>query len=142
VPVFVGARTAWAEGIGEIPTPLELPQRWYLILVPDCHVSTAEIFSHRQLTRNSIPIKMATFFGGDSRNDCQELVRSLYPQVDKALKALDNFGEARLTGTGACVFISFATAAEAEAARAQLTSECTSIIARGINESPLPLELV
>jgi 4-diphosphocytidyl-2-C-methyl-D-erythritol kinase len=142
VPVFVGAHSAWAEGIGEILTPLDLPQRWYLILVPDCHVSTAEIFSHRQLTRNSIPIKMATFFGGDSRNDCQELVRSLYPQVDKALKVLDNFGEARLTGTGACVFVSFATACDAEAAQAQLPGEWTSVVARGINESPLPLELV
>jgi 4-diphosphocytidyl-2-C-methyl-D-erythritol kinase len=142
VPVFVGAHSAWAEGIGEILTPVELPQRWYLIVVPDCHVSTAEIFSHRQLTRNSIPIKMATFFGGDSRNDCQELVRALYPQVDKALKVLDNFGEARLTGTGACVFVSFATADEAAAARVRLPSEWTTIIARGINESPLPLELV
>ncbi|MEZ5573609.1 MAG: 4-(cytidine 5'-diphospho)-2-C-methyl-D-erythritol kinase [Halioglobus sp.] len=142
VPVFVGAHTAWAEGIGEILTPLELPERWYLILVPDCHVSTAEIFSHRQLTRNSIPIKMATFFGGDSRNDCQELVRSLYPQVDKALKVLDNFGEARLTGTGACVFISFDTATQAEAVRTQLPSEWTSILARGVNESPQLLELV
>ena len=62
VPVFVGAHTAWAEGIGEILTPIELPERWYLILVPDCHVSTAEIFSHEQLTRNTIPIKMAAFF--------------------------------------------------------------------------------
>jgi len=142
VPVFVGARTAWAEGVGEILTPVELPQRWYLILVPDCHVSTAEIFSHRQLTRNSIPIKMATFFGGDSRNDCQELVRSLYPQVDKALKVLENFGEARLTGTGACVFVSFDSAAEAEAVQRQLPGEWSSILARGVNESPLPLELV
>ena len=106
--------------MGEILTPVELPQRWYLILVPDCHVSTAEIFSHQQLTRNTSPIKMAAFFEGHSRNDCQQLVRQLYPEVDKALKLLENFGEARLTGTGACVFASFATEAQASGGTAQL----------------------
>lgn len=142
VPVFVGARTAWAEGVGEILTPIELPERWYLILVPDCHVSTAEVFSHRQLTRNSIPIKMATFFEGDTRNDCQQLVRRLYPQVDKALKVLDNFGKARLTGTGACAFTSFGNEAQARKAQKQLPGEWTSILAHGVNESPLPTALV
>lgn len=142
VPVFVGARTAWAEGIGEILTAVELPERWYLVLVPDCHVSTAEIFSHPQLTRNSIPIKMSAVFGGDSRNDCQQLVRQLYPQVDKALKILDSFGAARLTGTGACAFVTFGSEAEARAAQKQLSSEWTSILARGVNTSPLPKELV
>jgi len=142
VPVFVGAHTAWAEGIGEILTPLDLPERWFLILVPDCHVSTAEIFSHQQLTRNSPAIKMAAFFEGDSRNDCQQLVRRFYPEVDNALKKLENFGEARLTGTGACVFASFGTAAEARAAQRQMPREWTSIVARGINESPIPEALV
>jgi len=142
VPVFVGARTAWAEGIGDILTPIELPERWYLILVPKCHVSTAEIFAHRQLTRNSIPIKMATFFEGDSRNDFQQLVRGIYPEVDKALKVLANFGEARLTGTGACVFISFDNADQASRAQTQLPGGWTSILARGVNASPLPIELV
>tara|TARA_R110002072_G_scaffold36181_2_gene106600 strand:+ start:47972 stop:48802 length:831 start_codon:yes stop_codon:yes gene_type:complete len=141
VPVFVGARSAWAEGVGEILTPVELAQRWYLILVPDCHVSTAQIFSHRQLTRNTIPIKMATFFEGESRNDCQQLVRRLYPQVDKALKMLDNFGEARLTGTGACAFISCENATEAESVRNELPGEWTSILAKGVNSLPLPIEL-
>jgi len=142
VPVFVGGHTAWAEGIGEILTPVELPQRWFLILVPDCQVSTAEIFSHQELTRNSPAIKMAAFFEGDSRNDCQQLVRRFYPEVDNALKKLENFGEARLTGTGACVFASFGTAAEARAAQRQMPREWTSIVARGINESPIPEALV
>jgi len=137
VPVFVGAHTAWAEGTGDLLTPVDLPERWYLILVPDCHVATARVFSHRQLTRNSIPIKMSAFFQGDSRNDCQELVRRLYPAVDKALKILDNFGEARLTGTGACVFVSFASEDEARLARARLPGAPTSILARGVNTSPV-----
>ena len=142
VPVFVGAHTAWAEGIGEILTPLDLPERWFLILVPDCHVSTAEIFSHQQLTRNSPAIKMAAFFEGDSRNDCQQLVRRFYPEVDNALKKLENFGEARLTGTGACVFSSFGSATEARAAQRQLPREWISIVAQGINESPVTEALV
>lgn len=142
VPVFVGARTAWAEGVGERLTPVDLPERWYLILVPDCHVSTAEIFSHPQLTRNSIPIKMATFFEGDSRNDCQPLVRMLYSPVDNALKVLEKFGDARLTGTGACAFICFDDAARAAEVRKQLPGGWTSILARGVNASPLPKELV
>ncbi|RLA59714.1 MAG: 4-(cytidine 5'-diphospho)-2-C-methyl-D-erythritol kinase [Gammaproteobacteria bacterium] len=142
VPVFVGARTAWAEGIGEILTPIDLPEQWFFILVPDCHVSTSEIFSHQQLTRNSPPIKMASFFEGGSRNDCQQLVRHLYPEVDKALKWLANFGEARLTGTGACVFASFSTASEARAAQRQLPHNWAGIVTQGVNESPILKALV
>lgn len=135
VPVFVGARTAWAEGVGEILSPVTLPHRWYLILVPGCHVSTGQIFSHRQLTRNTKPIKMAAFFEGDSRNDCQHLVSKIYPEVGNALKLLDKYGEARLTGTGACVFVSFDSEPEARAAQADLPKSCQSIVAEGVNES-------
>ena len=141
VPVFVGARTAWAEGVGEILLPVELPTRWYLILAPACHVSTAEIFSHRQLTRNTSPIRIAAFFEGHARNDCQELVRHLYPEVDKALKILEKFGAAKLTGTGACVFTDFDTEAQARAAGKQLPTGWQGIIARGVNESPLEHDL-
>ena len=135
VPVFVGARSAWAEGIGEILSPVTLPRRWYLILVPGCHVSTGQIFSHRQLTRNSKPIKMAAFFEGDSRNDCQNLVSEIYPEVGNALKLLNKFGEARLTGTGACAFVSFVSEPEARAAQVSLPKNCRSIVAEGVNES-------
>jgi len=85
---------------------------------------------------------MASFFEGDSRNDCQQLVRRLYPEVDNALKLLENFGEARLTGTGACVFTSFGTAAEAGAAQRQLPPRWTSIVTQGMNESPILKALV
>jgi 4-diphosphocytidyl-2-C-methyl-D-erythritol kinase len=137
VPVFVAAHTAWAEGIGEILTPVELPERWYLVLTPDCHVSTAEIFSHRQLTRNTSPIKIAAFFEGHSRNDCQELVRNLHPEVDKALKVLEKFGDARLTGTGACVFVGFDSESQARAAEAQVSVNWPCVVAKGINQSPV-----
>lgn len=137
VPVFVAGRSAWAEGIGDILTPVELPECWYLVVVPNCQVSTAEIFSNEQLTRDASAIKMASFFEGDSRNDCQPLVRSLYPEVDKALKWLDKFGEAKLTGTGACIFASFEHKIEAEAVRGKLPAKWQGFVARGVNYSPV-----
>ena len=142
VPVFVAGHSAWAEGIGEILTPLELPEFWYLIIQPGCHVSTAKIFSCEQLTRDTSPITLAAFFRGDSRNDCQPIVRNLYPEVDNVLKWLDKFGEAKLTGTGACVFASFETKEEADAAKRQLPENWTGFVARGINNSPVLQSLV
>ncbi|MDH4039036.1 MAG: 4-(cytidine 5'-diphospho)-2-C-methyl-D-erythritol kinase [Gammaproteobacteria bacterium] len=137
VPVFVGGHTAWAEGIGEVLTPVDLPERWYLVITPDCHVSTGQIFSHLQLTRNTAPIKMATFFEGYSRNDCQELVRRLYPDVDAVFGWLERFAPARLTGTGASVFASFGTEAEAGAVLRQLPQRWAGVTARGLNTSPV-----
>lgn len=137
VPVFTAGYTAWAEGVGEILTPVELPECWYLVVVPPCHVSTAEIFSNEQLTRNTSPIKIAAFFEGHSRNDCQNLVRNLYPEVDNALKWLDNFGEAKLTGTGACVFASFPDEHPARLALGLLPDSMTGFVAKGLNTSPV-----
>ncbi len=142
VPVFVGGRTAWAEGIGELLTPVDLPERWYVIITPPCHVSTGQIFSHLQLTRNTSPIKMATFFEGYSGNDCQDLVRRLYPDVDAAFNWLGRFAEARLTGTGASVFAGFDTEAQAEAVVRQLPHQWTGVSARGLNISPVAASLL
>ena len=136
VPVFVAGHSAWAEGVGEVLTPVELPPRWFLIIKPDCSVSTAEIFSHRELTRDSHPIKIAAAFEGGTRNDCQPIVRQLYPAVDKALKWLDNFGEAKLTGTGACIFAAFGSRSEATAVLQQVPSHWQGFVARGVNRSP------
>ena len=137
VPVFTAGHTAWAEGIGEILRPVNLPDSWYLVIAPQCHVSTAEIFSNEQLTRNTSPIKIAAFFEGHSRNDCQNLVRNLYPEVDNALKWLDNFGEAKLTGTGACVFASFPDEHPARLALGLLPDSMTGFVAKGLNTSPV-----
>ena len=137
VPVFTAGYTAWAEGIGEILTPVELPDAWYLVVAPDCHVSTAEVFSNEQLTRNTSPIKIAAFFEGHSRNDCQEIVSEIYPEVDNALKWLSNFGEAKLTGTGACVFASFPDEQQARSALGQLPKPMTGFVAKGLNKSPV-----
>lgn len=136
VPVFTAGHSAWAEGVGERLQALELPPRWYLVLHPGCRISTREIFSDRQLTRDTPPITIATFFQGGSRNDCQATVAERYPEVAKALNWLGNFGDARLTGTGACVFASFAREAEARAVLEQVPAPWTGFAARGLNQSP------
>ncbi len=151
VPVFVGGRSAWAEGIGEVLTPVDLEERWYVIITPPCQISTSQIFSHLQLTRNTSPIKMAAFFegysqegrslAGYSRNDAQALVRNLYPGVDESLSWLNRFGEARLTGTGASVFAGFGTESEARAVLQQLPHQWTGVAARGLNRSPVTASL-
>ena len=138
VPVFVGGRTAWAEGIGERLEPLKLPRRHYLVLVPNCQVSTAEIFSHysqRELTRGNSAFTITTFLREGGRNDCESIVRQLHPEVDRAMKWLGSFGQARLTGTGACVFAEFATNAMAEAALRQLPMGWRGFAATGVNRS-------
>jgi 4-diphosphocytidyl-2-C-methyl-D-erythritol kinase len=137
VPLFVRGHSAWAEGVGELMEPVELPSQWYLVVAPACQVSTAEVFSSRELTRNTPPIKMATFFAQGGRNDCEQVVRSLHPDVDNLLIWLANFGEARLTGTGACCFLAFASEAEARAVFAQLPETWQGFVARGINHSPV-----
>ncbi|MDO3381979.1 4-(cytidine 5'-diphospho)-2-C-methyl-D-erythritol kinase [Gilvimarinus algae] len=138
IPVFIGGQTAWAEGIGERLTPIETPRLWYLILAPKCHVSTATIFSHKDLTRDTRPIKVAAFSQGGGQNDCEPLVRALYPEVDNALIWLRNFSpHARMSGTGACVFAPFDSESEAHNALAQAPPELPGFVAKGISHSPL-----
>lgn len=137
VPIFVYGRAAWGEGIGEVLTPLELPEHWYLVLVPRCKVATAAVFSDEELTRNSAPITIKSFIGGDDRNDCLAVVRRRYPEVSAALDWLATVGRPRLTGTGACVFCTFATVAQARAACSQVPPRFAAFVARGMNRSPL-----
>jgi 4-diphosphocytidyl-2-C-methyl-D-erythritol kinase len=137
VPIFVHGHAAWAEGIGERFEELEPPTDWYLILLPDCQVSTAEIFAQPDLTRHSPRIKIRDFLGGDSRNDCLPVVRRRHPQVAAALDWLNQFAESRLTGTGACVFAAFADEQQARDTCRALPANLDGFVARGINRSPL-----
>jgi len=138
VPVFVNAKTAWAEGVGEALQAIEMPQDWFLVVQPDCHVSTPQVFSHKDLTRDTPAIKVAAFLEQGGKNDCQALVRALYPQVDKALDWFAQHGyPAQMTGTGACVFTRFATAAEAQHVHSRLPKHLPGFVAQGINQSPL-----
>jgi 4-diphosphocytidyl-2-C-methyl-D-erythritol kinase len=138
VPVFVFAQTAWAEGVGEALQAIEMPQNWFLVVQPDCHVSTQQIFSHKDLTRDSPAIKVAAFLEQGGQNACQALVRRLYPQVDEALNWFADQGHpAKLTGTGACVFTQFATAEKAQQVLACLPKHLPGFVAQGVNQSPL-----
>ena len=133
VPVFVRGTSAWAEGIGDELTPLELPSRWFVIICPDCHVSTQEIFGAPELTRNTPPITVSAFFEGPVRNDLQPVVESRYEQVSTAIKWLSGHGTAMMTGSGACVFASFYSRAEAQHVAESAKSELNVFVAKGIN---------
>ncbi len=138
VPVFVNAQTAWAEGVGEQLLAVEMPPKWFLVIQPECHVSTAAIFSNKCLTRDTAPITVAAFLEQGGKNDCQAVVRALYPEVDKALKTLEKFCQtAIMTGTGACVFASFDSSEKAQQVQQQLPCTLPSFVARGVNQSPL-----
>lgn len=137
VPVFVHGHAAWAEGIGEQLTDIEPATAWYLVLLPDCHVSTAEIFAQPDLTRHSPRIKIRAFLKGDSRNDCLPVVRRRHPRVAAALDWLNQFADARLTGTGGCVFAAFADEQHARATQQALPAGLEGFVARGVNRSPL-----
>ena len=133
VPVFVRGTSAWAEGIGDELMPLELPARWFVIIYPDCHVSTQEIFGAPELTRNTPPITVSAFFEGPVRNDLQPVVESRYEQVSTAIKWLSDHGSAMMTGSGACVFASFQSQAEAQRVAASAKGEFSVFVAKGIN---------
>jgi 4-diphosphocytidyl-2-C-methyl-D-erythritol kinase len=138
VPVFINAQTAWAEGVGEQLQAIEMQPKWFLVIQPDCLVSTAEIFSHKDLTRDTSAIKVAAFLERGGQNDCEALVRKLYQQVDNALIWLQKFDRnARMTGTGACVFASFESAEIAHNVQAQLPKHLPGFVAQGVNQSPL-----
>ncbi|MCW2268194.1 MULTISPECIES: 4-(cytidine 5'-diphospho)-2-C-methyl-D-erythritol kinase [Pseudomonas] len=137
VPVFVRGHAAFAEGVGEKLTPVDPEEPWYLVLVPQVFVSTAEIFSHPQLTRDSLPLKMRPVPKGNSRNDCQAVVEQSYPEVRNSLNLLSKFTEARLTGTGSCVFGAFPSKAEADKVLALLADTQTGFVAKGSNISML-----
>ena len=137
VPVFVQGVSAWAEGVGELLTPLELPEPWYLVLLPSCHIATAEIFADPELTRDSPRITIADFLSGSRENDCLTVVLRRYPEVARAMAVLGEYAEPRLTGTGAAVFAAFDTEAEAREVSARLPASLQGFVARGRNRSPL-----
>ncbi|HTY48914.1 MAG TPA: 4-(cytidine 5'-diphospho)-2-C-methyl-D-erythritol kinase [Steroidobacteraceae bacterium] len=137
VPVFVRGSSAWAEGRGEVLTPVSLPERWYVVLHPKVAVPTAPLFQAPELTRNSPPITMRGFLESGGTNAFEPLVRARYPEVDRALDWLGRFAPARLTGTGSCIF---APCLDEDAARriaARVPAPWRAQAARGLAVSPV-----
>ncbi|MHB8666844.1 MAG: 4-(cytidine 5'-diphospho)-2-C-methyl-D-erythritol kinase [Burkholderiales bacterium] len=141
VPVFVFGENAFAEGVGEQLTPLTLPDAWYLVLVPGVHVPTGAVFAAPELTREAKPIKITAFFGGLKRralrNDLEPVVSKRYPEVARHLAWLKQHGEARMSGSGACVYAEFSTESAARAIHAQLPPAMHGLVARGLERHPL-----
>jgi 4-diphosphocytidyl-2-C-methyl-D-erythritol kinase len=137
VPVFVGGKAAFGEGVGERLTPIEPPEPDYVIVHPGCGIATAEIFQAPELTRNSDAITIRAFLREGGRNDCEGVVRQRYPEVARALDWLGQFGHARLTGTGACIFAAVESRARAEEICRTIPKGWRGFACRGRNRSPL-----
>ena len=143
VPVFVHGRNAWAEGVGEILTPIDLPTAWYVVASPGVHAATAALFQTADLTRNAAPAKIAGFLSGSSPlgavlgNAFEPVLRRREPAVEAMFAMLARIGTPRLTGSGSGCFVEFADRGSAEAALASLPPGTDAWLARGADRSPL-----
>jgi 4-diphosphocytidyl-2-C-methyl-D-erythritol kinase len=153
VPFFLCGFNAFAEGVGEVLTPLELPPAWYLVLVPQVQVPTVAVFAAPELTRNTKSVKISSFSGTSSgasgkvgsgklgvdfgRNDLQPVVCARYPEVARSLQWLAQHGAARMSGSGACVFAQFDVEADAAAVLASLPAGMRGMVVRGLERHPV-----
>lgn len=137
VPVFVRGFAAWAEGVGEKLTPIAPKEACYLVICPDCHISTQEIFSHPELTRDTEIMTITRALDQGGHNDCEAIAKATYKEVTEALDWLSPYGKAQMTGTGACVFAGFNDEKSAQAALQALPENWLGFVAWGKNQSPL-----
>ena len=144
VPVFIFGDNAWAEGVGESLTAFALDPAWYVVLVPPVNVPTGLIFSAPELTRNSLPVTIPGFSAGlkglgaePIRNDLESVVVARYPAVGQHLAWLKQYGAARMTGSGACVFAAFSAEQAARDVLAQKPAWIEGFVARGLAQHPL-----
>jgi len=138
VPVFVRGHNAWAEGVGEYLLPVELPPAWYLIVDPEVHVPTRELFQAPELTRDAAPATISDFVSGTVLGNAFEpVLRQRQPRVDAVLTELSRHGQARLTGTGSGCFVEFDNETRAREAQSALPASWRSHVAAGAARSPL-----
>lgn len=135
VPVFVHGQSAFASGRGEVLEPIELPPRWYVVVQPAVHVSTREIFTAPELTRDTPALRIRALPADGGHNDCEPVVRDRYPAVAEVLDALAGHG-ARLTGTGACVFVATVSRAAARAIVDKLPGHWATWVVPGLQSAP------
>jgi 4-diphosphocytidyl-2-C-methyl-D-erythritol kinase len=148
VPVFVHGQSAWAEGVGELLTPIELEQKWFLVIQPNVSVSTAEIFADQGLTRDCEALTITRFLKGSGseklNNVFEPIVTKKYPQIAAAIEWLSSYSPARLTGTGSCIFASFLSEKAARQVLEDLDNSrhnspqgWLGFVAKGLNQSPV-----
>lgn len=141
VPVFVHGRNAWAEGVGEQLSPIDLPQAWYVVISPAVNVPTAQIFSDPELTRSTNPLKITPFSAGPGldqiHNDLEPVVRKSFPVVAQALDWLGSHGDARMSGSGASVFLAVATEQQAQAIARRIPPVWRGYAVKGLDRHPL-----
>jgi 4-diphosphocytidyl-2-C-methyl-D-erythritol kinase len=138
LPVFLHGRAAWGEGIGERLTPIALPPAHYVLLAPPVAVATARVFAALELTACTPAITIRDFHAGRGRNDLEPVARRLYPEVDKALKWLGKYGDARMTGSGGCLYLEVADAGRGREIAAACPPELARAwVARGVDVHPI-----
>ncbi len=140
VPVFIFGENAFAEGVGEKLKPIKLLPAWYLVLTPPVHVSTADIFASKELTRNTIPVRIPPFSVGLGHNDLESVVCLAYPQVARHLEWLRQLNRTTMvamTGSGACVFAEFITESAARMALASVPIGMSGFVVQGLDRHPM-----
>jgi 4-diphosphocytidyl-2-C-methyl-D-erythritol kinase len=146
VPIFIHGFAAFAQGVGEKLTPTTPLEHWYLVTKPDCSIATKDVFTAKDLSRNTKKISSNIYTNQDFshdlfsdffHNDCQTLVIKNYPEVAKLLAWLLEYAPSRMTGTGACIFSRFTSHEQAHQLQKKLPSGTYSFIAKGLNKSPL-----
>ncbi len=141
VPVFIRGFNAFAEGVGEKLTPIDIDCPWFLVSIPNCSISTAAIFTHKDLPRNTTKVQQKNLNIDQCHNDCEKLVIKLYPEVAKLMNWLLEYAPSRLTGTGACIFSTFADEKSARDVQSKLPQGVNSFVAKGLVQSPIIDEL-
>ncbi len=149
VPVFIFGQTAWAEGVGEQLAAVSLPagmlDKYYVVITPQVEVPTAKIFAHQALTRDSKPLRMADFSNGanssafwqQARNDMEAVVCALYPDVANTLLWLKQYGDARMSGSGASVFVAVESETKARELIENRPKNTFGFWAKGLEYHPL-----
>jgi len=141
IPVFIFGQNAWAEGIGEQLTKIDLPEQYYVVLTPPIHVSTRDVFANSRLTRDTKPLKIADFSSGansdEFRNDLETIVCEEFPAVATTLNWLNQFGLAKMSGSGASVFVAVNSKQKADEILAQKPENVTGFVAKGLKQHPL-----
>jgi 4-diphosphocytidyl-2-C-methyl-D-erythritol kinase len=142
IPFFINGNAAWAEGVGDKLTPINLDECFYLVIYPNCGISTKAVFEASDLTRNTPRITIRDFRDGNGKNDCESYVRNHYHDVTEALDWLGEYASSKLTGTGACLFAQFSDENEANEVKYKLPTKWQGYVVKGINKSPLLRRLI